>query len=223
MPARAVPRHACPVNGEDGERTYSIWWFVAAFVLIGGVGLLFVLRGGAESPTIDVGPKATLPTPSSSAAPTSSAATSSSAASSSSTVPAAGTATTATEDLPDGVAQVMRQGGASSYVLTVPGDVRPGSEASVAPMQVQVDDEGRTATLRILCGPSAEAVPVQVMVTEGDTTVTFAAISVGPRNGSPCADAAVTRELTVELASPIGGRTVVVIPAGTPVPSLGGG
>ncbi|MEI2697132.1 MAG: hypothetical protein V9E94_01860 [Microthrixaceae bacterium] len=206
------------MNSEDGERTYSIWWFVTVFVLIGGVGLLFVLRVGSDSPTIDVGPEATLPAPTT--ALTSTTVLSAEAAPGTDEAPGAATAQ---EGLPDGVSQVMTQGGATSYVLTVPDDAGPGSEASVAPMQVQVGSDGRTATLRILCGPSVDDVPVQVMVTEGDTTVTFVAISVGPRNGAPCSDAVVTRELTVELANPIGGRAVVVVPAGTSVPSLGGG
>ncbi len=209
------------MEGDNGEPTYSIWWFVAAFVLIGAIGLAFVLRVGSDSPTIDISPPSTLP--GSTESTTSSTVATPSTTTSTGPIATEGPGGQPVVTLPDGVTQVLTEGGTTSYALAVPEGAELGSEASVAPVQVQVAEDGVTARLRILCGPTADDLPAQILVTEGDSTVTFAVISVGPRNGAPCPDDAVPLELTIPLPSPLGDRAVVVVPAGTSVPSLGEG
>lgn len=57
---------------EASRDGYSIWWFLAAFILMGGIGLFMVLRVDSDSPTIDISPPSTLPaatTPSGATAP----------------------------------------------------------------------------------------------------------------------------------------------------------
>jgi hypothetical protein len=203
------------VRDEGGERTYGIWGFVALFSLLTLMGVVLLLvSGGSDRGTTQVSSPQTLPattsTTSTSTAPTSTAPTSS--------VPTAASEV----DLPEGVTDVLREDGATSYVFAAPADIGGSSlEAAVAPMGVRLADDGRTATLTVGCVRSSEEVLAQVLVTEGEQSVTFAAITVAPPDAPPCPTASEDpRTVELTLDRPLDGRSVVVVPAGTEVPPL---
>lgn len=185
--------------GEQGEgRTYGIWGFVAMFAMVALVGVvLLVLDGGSGGPTVVVPVEQTLPD--------------------------RATSTTAfDEPLPDAVSEVLRDGGTTSFVLEPPAGVTDDGSwsAVVAPMRVTVSPDGEDASLSIECARSSEEFVGQVIVTEGDTAVTFAAVALVPAGGPGCATGSAPRTLEVPLSEPLADRAVVVVPAGTEVPEL---
>lgn len=187
-----------PVQDGEGSRSYGIWGFVAAFAALGLVGVVLLLLAGSGGPTTQLDTPQTLPE------------------------------TTTSVELPDGVSDVLVDGGTAAYVVEVPDAVEDvtdleGAEAVVAPLSVRVDDAGRLATLEIGCAGSAQEVLAQVIVTSGEDAVTFAAVSLVPPGGPDCDDAVAPRTLELPLSEPLGRRAVVVVPQGTEVPDLGTG
>jgi hypothetical protein len=192
------------VRGEGERRTYGIWGFVAAFALLGLVGMVLLLLGVASGGgTSQVPTRQTLPDRATSTTSTST------------------TQDTSVAQLPDGVTEVLSEGGTTSYVFGPPtGADTTSLQPAVAPTTVRVADDGRTATLAIGCARSSEEFLAQVVVTEGDQTVTFASITVAPPGAPPCAPGAATRQVELGLVAPVADRAVVVVPPGAEVPSL---
>jgi hypothetical protein len=192
------------VRGEGERRTYGIWGFVAAFALLGLVGMVLLLLGVASGGgTSQVPTRQTLPDRATSTTSTST------------------TQDTSGAQLPDGVTEVLSEGGTTSYVFGPPtGADTTSLQPAVAPTTVRVADDGRTATLAIGCARSSEEFLAQVVVTEGDQTVTFASITVAPPGAPPCAPGAATRQVELGLVAPVADRAVVVVPPGAEVPSL---
>ncbi len=194
------------MRGEGERRTYGIWGFVAAFASLGLVGMVLLLLGVASSGgTSQVPTRQTLPD----------------RVTSTTSTPTSSTKDTSGAQLPDGVTEVLSEGGTTSYVFAPPSGADTTSlQPAVAPTTVRVAADGRTATLAIGCARSSEEYLAQVVVTEGDQTVTFASITVAPPGAPPCAPGAPTRQVELELVAPVADRAVVVVPPGAEVPSL---
>lgn len=206
-------------GGSGRARTYSIWTFVALFVLLTVGGLLVLIFGGEpDQGTIKLSAPQTLPTSTSVDSSTSAAATAPTTTTTTST-----TSTTVAGDLgstPEGVAEVIVDGESTSYVfaaardLVVDGGLPPGYTARVAPTSVTPDpDDDRRLSVRIGCAASADEVLVQVIVTESDTVIVATAVLV-PDGGPPCT-AGSSRVVPVTLRAPLAGRPLAVLPAGT--------
>lgn len=184
---------------EQGEeRTYSIWGFVAAFGLMCVVGIVLLLLGvGSDGGTEVVPVPQTLPDRAST------------------------TTTQAPVELPDGVREVLRNDDTTSWVFDTPAAV-DGAQltATVAPMRVTVSPDGRTASLVIDCAQSSEELLAQVVVTEGDSAVTFAAVALAAPGAPPCGASSPPRAVELALPEAVGDRAVVVVPAGTELPEL---
>ena len=202
------------MRGEGERRTYGIWGFVAAFALLGLIGMVLLLLGVASgSGTSQVPTRQTMPD----RATSTTSSTSGSASSTTGSTPA----DAADPPLPDGATQVLSEGGTTSYVFAAPTGAETASlQPSVAPTSVRVAEDDRTATLAIGCATSSEEFLAQVVVTEGDQTVTFASIVVAPAGAPPCAPGSPTRQVELELVEPLADRAVVVVPPGAEVPSI---
>ncbi|MFZ4518251.1 MAG: hypothetical protein ACOYOP_07675 [Microthrixaceae bacterium] len=192
---------------DDGEpRTFSIWLFLAAFVVIGALGLAaLLLLGGPSTPTVQL---PTRQTTTSSTVP-------------SPTVAGGGPVPTVPggAPAPEGVQSVVVDGDATSYAFTVPEDLtRVAVRAVVAPAEAVPTPDGRSLTVTVRCGAATGEVLAQLTVTEGDTTVGVLPVVLAPTGAPACAPEAAPRVATVPLAEPLAARTVVVAPAGTEVP-----
>jgi hypothetical protein len=187
------------VREQGEERTYSIWGFVAAFVLMCVVGIALLLLGvGSDGGTEVVPVPQTLPDRAST------------------------TTTQQPVEVPDGVREVLRSEDTTSWVFDTPAAAVDGSEltAVVAPMRVTVSPDGTTASLVIDCAQSSEELLAQVVVTEGDSAVTFAAVALAAPGAPPCSESSAPRAVELALPEAIGDRAVVVVPAGTTLPEL---
>jgi hypothetical protein len=185
---------------EQGEgRTYSIWGIVAALVLLCVVGIVLLLLGvGSNGGTEVVPVPQTLPDRAST------------------------TTSEAPVELPEGVREVLRGDDTTSWVFDTPAAAADAAELSavVAPLRVTVAADGRTASLVVDCARSSEEFLGQVVVTEGDTAVTFAAVALVAPGAPACVQGAAPREVGLTLPEPVGDRAVVVVPAGTELPEL---
>ncbi len=197
-----------------GERTYGIWGFVAFFTLLCVIGVLLLVFGGSSGGgTTQLPTRQTLPDAAGTASTTSADGTSSEGGTEGTTPSGAA--------LPDGVTSVLSEGGSTSWAFRPPADADTTSlDPVVAPTTVRIGDDDRSATLSIGCARSAEEFLAQVVVTEGERSVTFAAIAVVPPDAAPCAAGAAPRTVEIELVEPMAGRSVVVVPAGSTVPAL---
>lgn len=210
-------------GGAQG-RTYSIWIFVGLFSVMALTGLAVLLVAGASNDsTVQLMSPQTLPEE---AAAGDEAGDEDEPGSTTTTTTesTASTTTTTTEPqlpLPDGVVDVQRQEGSTSYVFEAPSDVDPESlEVVIAPMAVGVDPAGTTATLQIGCARSSEEFLAQVIVTDDDRSVTLAAVALFAPGGPPCPAGAELRRVELTLPRPLDGRAVVVVPTGTDVPPI---
>lgn len=198
-------------NDEGRERTYGIWGFVAAFVaacVVGIASLLFV--GNPNSSTIQVPTSQTMPA----TVPGTADATAPEVAG-----PTTGDAPE--PSLPPGVAQVLVEGDTTSYLFDAPSGVDPSTlEPVVAPLGVDVAQDGRTATLTVGCARSSDELLAQVLISESPQSVTFVAVAVAPVQGAACRTDVPGRTVGIELPHRIEGRVVVVVPVGTAVPPL---
>jgi hypothetical protein len=202
-----------------GERTYGIWGFVAFFTLLCLIGvLLLVFGGGSGSGTTQVPTRQTLPEAAGTGSTTS---VDDGSATDGGTDGGTDGTTPSGAALPDGVTSVLSEGGTTSWAFRPPAGADTTSlEPVVAPTTVRIGADDRSATLTIGCARSAEEFLAQVVVTEGEQSVTFAAIAVVPPDSAPCAAGAAPRTVEIELVEPMAGRSVVVVPAGSTVPAL---
>lgn len=205
-------------GGAQG-RTYSIWIFVGLFSFIALSGLVGLLVAGASNDsTVQLMSPQTLPDD---AAEQEDPTASTSSTASTTTTPSTTTTSEPELPVPEGVVDVQRQEGSTSYVFEAPSDVDPTSlEAVIAPMAVGVDPAGTTATLQIGCARSSEEFLAQVIVTDDDRSVTLAAVALFAPGAPPCPAGAELRRIELTLPRPLDGRAVVVVPAGTDVPPI---
>jgi hypothetical protein len=194
------------VAGDDGEKTYGIWWFVVAFVVLGAVGLAaFLLLGNDTTETVQL-PLAT----------TTSVTTT--------TLPAGATTAPVTvpggAPAPDGVREVVSSDGATSYAFTTT------EELSQVPVRTVVGratavatPEGTSLEVTVDCTVAEGEALAQLNITEDASTVTVLPVVLAPATAPACVAGTVLRQVTVPLASPIGSRQVVLVPAGTEVPT----
>jgi hypothetical protein len=234
-------------RGESG-RTYSIWGFVAVFALMALAGvaalLVFGSSGGATvqvrtpqtlpgSPTtVDpadpsadepLDPTASDPTTADpdAAAPTSTAPTSTGAPAASVPPAVPPSSAPAPADAPPApaVVDVERTEGRTTFRFDLPPGTDPGSlDAVVAPMSLQLDPSGTTATLQIFCARAAGELLERVVVTDAADRVTVAAVALAPGGAASCPSGSSPRRVEIELPRPVAGRTVVVATVGSPVP-----
>lgn len=203
-------------GGAQG-RTYSIWIFVALFSVMALSGLVVLLIAGASNDsTVQLMSPQTLPEEDEQGSTSTTGSTDS--------ITTTDSTTTTTEPqipVPDGVVDVQRQEGSTSYVFEAPADADPTTlEAVIAPMAVGVDAAGTTATLQIGCARSSEEFLAQVIVTDDDRSVTLAAVALVSPGAPPCPDGAELRRIELTLPRPLDGRAVVVVPTGTDVPPI---
>lgn len=191
----------------DGEpRTYGIFGFLAAFVVLGTVGLLaFLVLGNSRTPTVQ------LPAASTTAGPTTTEAADDGTAAPV-TVPGGAPA-------PDGVTQVVSSGGVISYAFEAPATLaQTPVQAEVPPTTATPTAGGTGLDVTVTCAGTAGEVLAQLSVTETATSVTVLTVVLAPAGAPPCTGE-VLRTVTVPLTSPLGARTVTVVPAGTPMPA----
>ena len=217
-------------RGESG-RTYSIWGFVAVFALmaLAGVAALLVF-GSSGGATVQVRTPQTLPgspttvDPADPSAdepldPTASDPTTADpdAAAPTSTAPTSTGAPAAS--VPPAVVDVERTEGRTTFRFDLPPGSDPGSlDAVVAPMSLQLDPAGTTATLQIFCARAAGELLERVVVTDAADRVTVAAVALVPGGAASCPSGSSPRRVEIELPRPVAGRTVVVATVGSPVP-----
>jgi len=223
----AVARHAGAVRGDEGERSYALWGPVAVFVLLAMVGLgLLIFGGGSDTSTVQVPVSQTFPDDADEGVlPENNAdgsdGTDSDGADPEGAAPAADPSGGGAPPLPEGATEALRDGASTSYSFRPPPGVDGASlDAVVAPLRVSVGADGRTAELLVGCARSTDEFLAQVVVTEAGPSVSFAAIAVVPPESPPCGDGDEPRRVELQLLEPLGGRSVVVVPAGTEVPEL---
>ena len=193
----------------DQERSYSIWPFLIGFVLLGFFGLFgFLLFGSPSTPTETIPSFTTTSTTSTSAPPEDSGGPV--------TVPGGAAA-------PEGVRDVVAEGDATSFAFQLPESLASAPlRAVVARAEATLDAAGTSLVLDVACTASADEVLAQVTVTESATAVTVLPVVVLAAEGTaPCAAGAAPRQVTLPLTDPVGGRSVLLVPAGTQVPAPG--
>ncbi len=224
----------------------SIWIFVSGFLVLGVIGLAFLLMVG--SPATDTEPASNPywedgPVVSDSRAQSSGATTSgdqkgktkvvedpgkdatgaeSKGDSTTTTEPASPPATfPGGEPAPPDVTKVLRQDGSTSLSFQIAqGALGDNPHALVPPIRTKVPANSSSITIWISCAQSSRESLAQVSVSETDRQVTVAAIVLVPANSVGCDSSAAPRELTVPLQSPVGNRTVTVVPANTKLPDI---
>jgi hypothetical protein len=211
-------------QGFADEPSYGIWGIVAVFVLLAGAGLALLLFGpasGGDSVQLDTAQ--TMPERDGrSGAPSSGAGGSDASGVTTST---AGATTSVTfpdgSPAPDGAAEVTVDGDTVSVRFRPPEGVDEASLALLTPVvpatMVRPVEGGRALSIEPSCSRSADEFLAGVSVTESAEVVSVAAVVLVPDGGRPCAgvDPAPVR---VPLGSPLAGRNVVVLPAGTATP-----
>jgi hypothetical protein len=194
-----------PVSDQE-ERTYSIWPFVAVFVVLGLVGLFGILIfGNPTSPTGTIPSFTTTSTTPTTEAPDSSVPV---------TVPGGAAA-------PEGVRDVVAEGDVTSYAFDTPEALATVPlRAVVARATAAPDGSGTGIVLDVSCTRSADEVLAQVSVTESSSAVTVLPVVVLAADATaPCPAGAAPRQVTLPLRQPIGTRSIVLVPPGTEVPA----
>jgi hypothetical protein len=194
------------VADDEGERTYGIWWFVAAFVLLGAVGLAaLLLVGNSTSETVQLPLDTTTSVTTTTAAP--------GATTASVTVPGGAPA-------PEGVREVVSSGGATSYAFTTTEELASVPVRTVVGRATAVPTpEGTSLAVTVDCTVAEGEALAQLSITEDASSVTVLPAVLAPVSAPACVAGTVLRQVTVPLASPIGSRQVVLVPAGTEVPT----
>lgn len=216
---RGARRRSAPVD-EPGDRTYTIWGLVTAFVLLGLIGLGWLLFATSDPPTVQLHPPQTLPEdgPTSTTANTTANTTTTAAATpkgeeTSPTLPDGSPA-------PDGVRDVTVSDGTISMTFGPPAGTTDadlaGRETVIPPIDVTPTPDGSGLVVTVGCARSAEEFLAQVTVTEAESAVTVAAAVLVPPGAGPCGDATST-SVSVPLTDPLGSRQIVVVPAGASV------
>lgn len=190
---------------DDEERSYGIWGFAALFVVLGAVGLgAFLVFGNTTSGTVQLPGIATTTRPDTTPEPTDGTAAPV-------TVPGGGPA-------PDGVREVVSTGGATAYAFTTSQDLaQVPIRAVVAPATAVASADGVALTVTVTCAGGVGEALAQLSVTEDATSVVVLPIVLVPADAPPCVAGELLRQVTVPLLSPLGGRRVVLVPAGTSV------
>lgn len=117
------------------------------------------------------------------------------------------------------VVDVERTEGRTTFRFELPAGTDPGSlDAVVAPMSLQLDPSGTTATLQIFCARAVGELLERVVVTDAADRVNFAAVALAPGGAASCPSGSSPRRVEIELPRPVAGRTVVVATVGSPVP-----
>ncbi len=190
------------MDDEGGPRTFGIWWLVALFVALTVAGtLVFIVVGSPSGPTVTL-PASTAP-----------------AAVVSTTTPPGSATFDDGRPTPDGVSEVLVVDGTTSLSFTAPARVDLDSYEPVVPATAaDAESDGISLRLTVACATSSDGFLAQITITETDDLVSVLAVSLDPPDGPPCAPDQRT-EVVVQLASPLGARTLVVAPAGTAVPT----
>ncbi len=122
---------------------------------------------------------------------------------------------------PTGVREVLRKDGSISLSFRISEDrLGPSPQALVPPMTTKVPAKGSTITVWVGCARSSRESLAQVSVSETDRTVTVAGVVLVPANAVGCDNSAEPRELTIPLESPVGNRSVTVLPTSTKLPDI---
>ncbi len=197
------------VADDDEPRTFSIWAFVAVFVLLGAVGLVGVLIvGNSNSETVQLPVEQT---------------TSTTEATTTTTAAGGGTTPVTMPDgtpAPEGVQDVVSEAGATSYAFVTPQELAEVPVRTVvAPATAVPDAEGTSLEVTVTCAAAVGEALAQLSITEDGSTVTVLPVVLAPADAPACDPATVLRTITVPLAAPVAGRQVVLVPAGTEVPT----
>ncbi len=197
------------MSDQDQERTYSIWPFVAVFVVLGTVGLVGILMFGSPSTPTETIPSFTTTTE----APTS---TGPDGGAAEVTVPGG-------DPAPDGVRDVVVDGDVTSYAFGTPESLASEPlRAFVARARATPDAAGTAIELDVSCTTSADEAIAQISVTATPTSITVLPVVIAPASGgAACTPGTAPLRITLPLTEPVGGRAVVLVPAGTEVPPPG--
>jgi hypothetical protein len=189
---------------EDQERTYSPWVVLAVFLVIGAVGLAgFLLFGGGTSPTEQLDVDQT---------------TSTTTTTTTTTLPPV--TAPGGEPVPEGVQDVLVDGGVTSYAFTTPAALAQVPIRTVVPRSTATPSEdGTRLTVVVECSVGVGEALAQLTVTEDTATVTVLPVTIAPADAPPCPPGAEPRTVTVPLTEPLGTRSVIVVPGGTEVPT----
>jgi hypothetical protein len=193
------------VAADGDERTYSIWGFVVAFVVLGAIGLFAVLAiGNTRSGTVQLPTRQTTSTTSvPETTPTTPPVT----------VPGGAPA-------PEGVQEVIVDGGVTSYAFATPAELAQiPVRAVVPPATVTPSADGRELVVGVSCAVAVGESLAQITVTTDPATVTVLPVTLAPANAPPCDPTAAPRQVTLPLGEPLGARPVIVVPGGTEVPT----
>jgi hypothetical protein len=194
------------VSDVEKERTYSIWPFLLLFVVLGFGGLFgFLILGNPTTPTDTIPPFTSAPTTSTTEAPDD-------------TTPVTAPGGAA---VPERVRDVVVDGDSTSYAFEVPETLATAPlRAVVARAQAVPDAAGTSLVVDVACTASADEALAQITVTETAESVTVLPVAVmGADATAPCAPDAAPRQVVLPLRAALGGRGVVLVPAGTPVPA----
>ena len=192
---------------EGEQRTYSIWWFAALFVVMTLLGIYAVVAFGTfdrdETAELEPGPRLD-PVESSTTLPTQV------------TFPDGG-------DAPEEVLEVVNDGdGLWTYVFVLDDDLlAEPTDAVVSDATVEISEDRGSLTVSMECGVADGSVPALLEVFEDPFEINIRPVVVGPSFGQPCPASSVVGSLTVPLEEPVGGRRVVLAAAGQPVTLAG--
>ena len=121
---------------------------------------------------------------------------------------------------PEGVQDVVSEAGATSYAFVTPQELAEVPVRTVvAPATAVPDAEGTSLEVTVTCAAGVGEALAQLSITEDGSTVTVLPVVLAPADAPACDPATVLRTITVPLAAPVAGRQVVLVPAGTEVPT----
>lgn len=188
---------------DDEARTYSIWWFLVAFVAMVGFGIYAVIAWGtyAREPTEEL--------------PDTPATTAAGATTTSSSVPVT---MVDGSPAPEGVIGVLGEPSERVYLFGVPEEWKDeATDSVVPPVEIERGDDGRTLTVAMGCAVSAESTPAMIRVTEDPFEVNVTPVVIGLRFGAPCAADQQVSKVSIVLDEPVGKRRLVVARPGAQV------
>lgn len=189
------------ITDEEPPRTFSIWWFLALFLVMIGFGIYGVIAWGtyAREPTDEL--------------PRTPVTTDPGATTTSSSVPVTLVDGSAAQP---GIIEVQGAAGDRIYRFEIPEAFSGVATASEVPrVEVERGDDDRTLTLTLHCAVSAEAVPSMLHITEDPFEVNLTPVVVAPRLGEPCPDDGEVATVKVVLDEPVGARRLVIERPGT--------
>lgn len=212
---------------DDRRRTYSTWWFLAAFTVLAGLGLAALLFIGMPSSPTEIVPTAqTLPADAEDrdevAATTTSTLDGEAEPGSSPPDPPTGEAPTFADGTPapDGVTEVLIDDGTTVLAFALPEGTDPsGFDPQVAPVSAAILEDGRVLGVRVGCAGSQDELLAQLAVVESADGVALTAVALVPSGGAPCEPGTEAAFVEVPLRAPLDGRSVRVTPPGD---ALGG-